>query len=65
MTYQEAHDAMTICLSFGKTTRAYVTHWNAIENALLALPFADFAQIALAASACDTLEDCAIVCIVD
>ena len=65
MTYQEAHDAMTICLSFGCLTSDHAKHWIAIEDALLALPFADFAQIALAASACDTLEDCAIVCIVD
>ena len=65
MTYAEAHAAMTLCLSFGRLTSDFVKHWNAIEDALMALPFEDFYQIALEAECDPTEEACALICICD
>jgi hypothetical protein len=65
MTYAETARAMRLCLSFPGQSRKHVEHWNAIEDALNALPFADFEQITKTARADNTREACAILCICD
>jgi hypothetical protein len=65
MTYREACTAMRLCLSFTQFSRNHVEHWNAIEDALNALPFADYAEIVKKARAASTREACALLCICD
>lgn len=62
MTYAEALRAARLAISFPPMSRKHVMHWNALEDALNALPFPQFEAIYTRAKQDETPAAFAIVC---